>query len=374
MSKNLRCKLGVELLEDRCVPTANSVSLQAGVLSVVVNPNKAHTVVVSQPTAGTTEVALDNTAFTFDTPVTQINYNGGNKNDSFSNLTPIAGTLAFGNGNNLVYSKAAGETITAGNGDNYVQDQSGNSTVTLGNGNDNYYGGPGDTISVGKGNDVVYDILGVDTINVAAHKGTDYLFTNAQSTLNGAQASDRVAVFFAANRAAGSGTPVLDQGVLYFTANANGDTYTLNQVGNKLVATYNLNDGTGFHTQVFNRCQVKLVANFGGAGPDTFINNTDIPDVQYGQGGNNLLIGGFGAFDLEKAGGAAGNSEAIGRSPVFNDLNGAGSTAATTILIADPHAKNIFRTNNPADQIFGFDKNRDVFISPFDVSHELPSS
>ena len=174
-------------------------------------------------------------------------------------------------------------------------------------------------------------------------------------------------IFFAANRQAGSGTLVLEKGVLYFTANDQGDQFTLNQVGNKLVAVYNLNDGTGFHTQTFNKSQVKLIANFGGAGNDIFINNTDLPDVQYGQGGNNILMGGFGVFDLEKAGGAAGNSVAIGRSPVFNDLTGAGSTNATTILIANPDADNIFRTNNPADQIFGFVIGKDEFVSPFEL-------
>jgi hypothetical protein len=361
------CRLAVELLEDRCVPTVNAVVLQNGILSIAVDPNHAHNVAVSQPSAGTVQVLLDNTQFTLTAPVTEIDYTGGNKGDLFSNLTAIGGKLNFGNGDNTIYSKASGETITAGNGNNFLQDQTGGNTMTVGNGNDNVYGGPGDTINVGSGKDVVYDILGTDTINVAAHKDTDYLFTNAASTLNGAQANDRVAVFFAANRQAGSGTLVLDSGVLYFTANNNGDQYTLTQVGNKLVAIYNLNDGTGFHTQTFDTSQVKLVANFGGAGADIFINNTDIPDVQYGQGGNNVLMGGFGVFDLEKAGGAAGNSVAIGRSPVFNDLNGAGSTNATTILIANPEATNIFRTNNPADQLFGFVAGKDELVSPFEL-------
>lgn len=69
------------------------------------------------------------------------------------------------------------------------------------------------------------------------------------------------------------------------------------------MATFNLNDGAGFQTLVFNKSDVKLIANFGGAGNDTLINNTNISDVQYGAGGNNLVMGGFGALDLEKAGG-----------------------------------------------------------------------
>jgi hypothetical protein len=372
MMKSKHCKLGVELLEDRCVPTANSVLLQNGILSIAVDPNHAHTAVISQPSAGVVQVVLDNTQFSLNSPVTQVNYQGGNRGDNFSNLTSIAGTLTFGKGDDIVYSKAANEIISAGAGDNFVQDQTGGSNITVGDGDNNVYGGAGDTISVGSGHNIVYDILGSDTINVASHKGTDYIFSNAQSTVNGAQANDRVAVFFAANRQAGSGTLVLENGVLYFTANANGDQYTLNQVGNKLVATYNLNDGTGFQTQVFEKSQVKLLANFGGAGNDTFINNSNIADVQYGAGGNNLIVGGFGPLDLEKAGGAAGNSVAIGRSFDYNDVNGSGSTNASVVLIVNPFAKqNVVRTNNPADQIFGFRKKHDVFISPFGVGNAI---
>jgi hypothetical protein len=42
-------------------------------------------------------------------------------------------------------------------------------------------------------------------------------------------------------------------------------TYTLTQYGDKLVASCNLNDGNGVQHQVFNRADVKLIANLGGA-------------------------------------------------------------------------------------------------------------
>jgi Ca2+-binding RTX toxin-like protein len=375
MTKNQCRKLAVEILEDRCVPAANSVLLQNGILDIVVDPKSAHVTVVSQPAADTVKVVLDGSEYTFTDPVTQLNYQGGKRGDQFSNLTSIAGALNFGKGDDIIYSKAAGEVISAGEGNNFVQDQAGGSAITAGDGDNNIYGGAGDTITVGSGKNIVYDILGTNTINVAAHEGTDYLFTNAASTVNGAQADDRVAVFFAANRQPGSGTLVVENGVLYFTANANGDQFVLNQVGKQLVATYNLNDGAGFHTQIFDRSQVSLIANFGGAGNDTFINNTNIADVQYGAGGNNLLIGGFGPLDLEKAGGAAGNSVAIGRSHVYNDVNGAGSVNATCVLFVNPHAKtNVVRTNNPADQVFGFKDGRDVFISPFQLKGKKAKS
>ena len=76
--------------------------------------------------------------------------------------------------------------------------------------------------------------------------------------------------------------------------------------------------------------------------------------MQYGAGGSNLLVGGTGQLDLEKAGGgAATGSVAIGRSPVQNDLNGSGLTNTSNTLIFLDGAHNIARTNSPTDTIIG---------------------
>jgi hypothetical protein len=359
--------LHVECLEQRDLPSMMSpVSLANGILNIEVKPNRAHAVVVSSPTAGAVQVQLDGQPFTFNSPVTQINYQGGNRGDTFANLTTTNGTINVGDGTNVVYSKAPGETINAGNGRNVIQDQAGGSTITAGDGRNSIYGGPGDSISAGSGDNVIYDILGTNQISVASHNGTDYIFASASSNVSGVQDNDYFAQFFAAGRTAGSGTLVLDNGVLYFTANNAGDQFILTKVGDEYVANYNLNDGNGIQTQFFNTSDVRLVANFGGAGNDTFINNTRLPDVQYGAGGNNLLIGGRGPLDLEKAGGASGNSVALGRSPRYNDLNGSGTANAISTLIIDPNAHtNIIRTNNPNDQVIGFVDGQDFFVSPF---------
>ncbi len=372
MIKN-QSRLSVEILEDRCVPAGTSVALSGGILNIVADPLRAHTVVVSQPSANTTQVMLDNTLFSYDTPITKLNYQGGERGDKFTNNTGIGGTITFGAGADIVFSKAANQIISVGGGNNFVQNQAGGTTITAGNGDNNIYGGPNDTISVGSGKNIVYSILGPATVTIAPHQGRNFIFVSAAGTVNGATANDRVAVFFAANRTPGTGSLVLENGTLYFTANNNGNQFTLNAVGNKLVATYDLNDGTGVRTQVFNKSDVKLVANFGGSGNDVFINNSSVPDVQYGAGGNNLLIGGYGELNLEKAGGSAGTSVAIGRSPVYNDLNGSGSANITTTLILNPYAaQNVVRTNNPADVIFGFVENRDTFISPFQLKGKKP--
>jgi hypothetical protein len=367
-----RVTVGLENLEERALMSASSVTLQNGLLNIIASPNQQHTAIVSQTSSSAIQVQLDSQTYTFTDPVTQINYTGGNRGDNFQNLTTIGGFLAFGNGDNIVNSKAGGEAILVGNGKNFVQDFATGNTIVAGNGQNNIYGGPGDNIIAGSGNDIIYDILGSNQITVANHRGTDYIYSNATSTVTGAQARDKVAVFFAANRASGSGTLVLDSGVLYFTANNNGDTYTVNQVGNKIVATYNLNDGTGFHTQVFNKSQVQLLANFGGSGNDTFVNNTNIDDVQYGQGGNNVVVGGFGDLDLEKAGGASGNSLVVGRSSEYNDLTASLTAGATATLITNPFAQqNVARSVNPADVIFGLMQYNGTYIGPLPASQVL---
>jgi hypothetical protein len=374
MTRN-RKSFALEKLEERALLSANSVTLQNGLLNIVANPAEHHTALISQTANNAVQVQLDGHTFTFTDPVTRVNYTGGNRGDNVTDLVNVGGFFALGNGNNVINSKASGQTIVAGNGKNFIQDFAAGNTIVAGNGQNNIYGGPGDSIVAGSGRDIIYDILGTNTITIAGHAGRDYVFTSASSTVTGTTANDRVATLFAANRQAGSGTLVLANGVLYFTANNNGDSYVLNQVGNKLVATYNLGDGNGFQTQTFDRSAVNLIANFGGAGNDTLINNTSIPDVQYGAGGNNVVIGGFGALDLEKAGGASGNSLVVGRSSAYNDLTASLSAGATATLITNPNARqNVARSVNSSDVIFGLSSDNGVYIGPLNPNQIFSSA
>lgn len=303
---------------------------------------------------------------TFPTP-TRIHYLGGNTGaggDTFVNRTTIPGTLSFGKADNVVNTAAPGTTVLAGHGNNFVQDLAGSSVITLGNGNNNVQGGAGDVITVGSGFNIVYDIgPGNQVVNVAPHAGTDYLFVGPTTTLNGAQPNDRVARFFVPGRTIGSGTLVLDGTTLYYTASHAGDTYTANESGN-LIVVNTITNGVAAQT-TFLKSQVRLIANFGGAGADTFRNNTSIPDLQYGAGGQNVLVGGFGPLNLLKAGGAAGNSIAIGRSPGINDLSGSGVPGTSSILVGNAAAVlNVFRTNSAADLLVARRAN-DVLITLF---------
>src|SRR5262249_30025930 len=107
-------------------------------------------------------------------------------------------------------------------------------------------------------------------------------------------------------------------------------------------------------------------------------NNTNIPDLQYGQAGNNTIIGGFGALDLEKAGGASGNSLVVGRSMTYNDLTASLSPNATATLITNPLAnQNVARSVNPCDLIFGLLQFNGTYIgpqSPSQVFQQLSAS
>ncbi len=354
-------RLALEALEDRSLLTV-AFNLNGTVLSLIGAPNGPHNVLVRAAvnpttTAATVDVVADGVTRSF-AGLTQVNYNNLDQQtstvDTFTNrVATLPGTILAFNSHNDIYTIAPKSTVLVGNGNNNLQVTGGNSIETVGNGFNTVYGGPGDAISVGSNVNTVYDILpGTQTITVAPHTGVDHLFVGPQSTLIGAQAQDHVATFFVA-APLGSGTFAQQGGTLYFAANNNGDNVTFFPIGpGSVFVLYNLNNGAGYQTGVF--VGVNQIAAFGGTGADVFINNTSIDDVQYGAGGSNILVGGFGQLDLEKAGGqAATNSIAIGRSPVSNDLNGSGLTTTTTTLIFLAGNHNIIRTNSPTDVILG---------------------
>jgi hypothetical protein len=352
----MRGPLTLEALEERALLSVTAV-LSGTALSLTGDEGTSHTVLVRQTanTLGSFDVVADGVTTSF-TGLTQVNYQGSNQGNTFTNrVSTLPGLINVGNGYNIVYTIAKGSTVLAGNGSNILQVTGGNSTITVGNGNNNVYGGPGDTITIGNGQNIVYDILpGNTSVSVGQH-GTqvDHLFIGPQTVLSGAQAQDHVAQFFVA-APLGSGTFAQVGGTLYFAANNNGDTVSFYPLGpDSVLAFYNLNDGTGYQFAFF--FGVNQIAAFGGTGNDSFTNNTSIDDAMYGAGGSNVLVGGYGQLDLEKAGGqAATGSIAVGRSPEYNDLNGSGLTATTnTLIFTNPAAHNIARTNSPTDVVLG---------------------
>lgn len=362
--------LHLEALEDRQLLTVFS-SLSGNVLNLTALAGLPHNVLV-RPTANvpnSIDVLADGASQSF-TGVATVNYSETpgplpffRSSTTFTNRTTLAGTLTFGDGNNVVYTIAPGSRVQTGQGNNVLQVTGGNSTISAGNGNNSVYGGPGDVIQVGAGVNVVYDILpGTQTITVAPHTGIDHLFVGPQSTLKGALPQDHVATFFV-TAPLGSGKLAVNNNTLYYAASNAGDLFLVNQFGSQIFVTYGPQGNV--NTQVFAAGSFNQIAAFGGSGNDLFVNNTNIDDVQYGAGGVNFIEGGTGAFTLIKTGGtAAGGSVAIARSPVYNDINGSGNTTAANVLIfqGGSQAQNIVRTNSPSDVIIGF-KATDTLVS-----------
>lgn len=351
-------------LEERFLPSITAV-FDGQVLSLAArNDSPLHQVLIRPAqAAGGIEVIADGVISTYSLPA-RINYADTDNNSQLTNRTAIGGSYTLGDGSHIINTTAANSTIAAGDGNNFIQALAGNNLLTAGNGNNNIYGGPGDRIFVGSGQNIVYDILpGNQVITVAPHPGNvNYLFVGPQTTLIGAESQDQVARFFATGRGIGSGTLVLDSGTLYFTASHAGDTYVAQDFGGQIQVT-TISNGV-LDVRYFQRGDVRLIANFGGSGRDVFLNNTSIPDVQYGAGGTNVLVGGMGPLNLLKAGGAAGNSSAFGRSPLYNDLNGSGTLGVTSVLVGNAGSRNVFRTNSPTDVLVPRQRD-EVLISLF---------
>jgi hypothetical protein len=322
---------GLETLEDRSLMSASAI-LSNGVLTITGDANAANTALVTQSTGmgpTTTTVSLDGQKSTFTSPVQKIVYNGGNLGDTFSNETAVSAT------------------ITVGNGANYITDTGAASKIVAGNGANNIHASGKDTISVGSGANVIYDVAAPSNITLGAHSAStvDHVITTNGSTVTGAGANDVVVKYGAMGRQAGAGNLVLSNGVLYFTANNKGDNFTLNQVGTNLVATYNLNDGTGKHTATYNASDVKFLAGLGGAGNDNFVNDTKVGDsFVAGKTGYDMILGGTG-FNL-LVGGATGGI--VGGFGSYNDVSMAGPYG---ILIGNPTAGSfdLFRTLSAAE-------------------------
>lgn len=287
----------VEILEARFLP---AVSLLAGLLSVTVDTlGGLHKVVASPgPNPGDVSLSVDGVPQSFQ-GVTALDLRGAVLGSNYvENNTPLPATLT-GVGNK-----------------------------------DTLFGGTGpDTLVAGKGTEILYDLLGVNVV-LAKNGRPDRIFTNAASTVATdpgtslppgvvvrppVAARDAVVIFFAANRLPGAGTVIREGSVLYLTPPDTGTTTRLAPVLGGYLLTSNW-AGTQFFRGL------RSVAYFGGAGSDTFVNNTTLDTVAYGGVGvaSDVLVGGFG-FNILK--GLGGVDALVGRGTV-NDLSGSGSSVS----------------------------------------------
>ncbi len=167
-----------------------------------------------------------------------------------------------------------------------------NIVANLNNGNDNFQNNSGlpSVVFGGKGDDVIYNILSPTIIFAQDGKNElDRIFhgPNATTFLD---AKDREVTFFAPGRTIGSGSVVLDSGVLYVTPGPGASNLVLISVGNNLLLTGNLGTAQGTQTWTFNKNSVHTVAYFGSPQNDSLIVNTDIDVIGYGGAGNDVLV------------------------------------------------------------------------------------
>jgi Ca2+-binding RTX toxin-like protein len=211
--------------------------------------------------------------------------------------------------------------VNGGPGNDSVSNNTSVPSVVFGGlGDDTVFGGVGaDVIDGGAGRDVIYDLLGANVIN-ATDATRDRVYYSAASTVL-ADSFDQKVNFFAAGRAPGAGSVVFESGVLYITPDDDGSLATVTRRGNVTVVTL---DGVSR-----SYLGVGVVAYFGGAGDDRFMNQTGLDTVAYGGlGGNDTIVGGRG-YNLLKGGG--GDDTLVGRGS-FNDLAGNGGRDSLFII------------------------------------------
>jgi Ca2+-binding RTX toxin-like protein len=298
----------LEALETRNL--MSNAWLANGVLTIQGDLNSANSAHVSQSTMGgqtTTQVALDGKNYSFKAPVSRIVYHGGNAGDTYTDTTSL------------------NASVTAGNGNNYVTVGNGSDAIRLGNGANNVHTGSGhDSITVGSGANVIYDLAGSGSVTLGAHSSAtaDHVITRYGTMVSGAQAGDVVVSYGAPGRQPGAGNVVLSNGVLYLTASNMGENFDVRQVGNNLVVTYSLNNGTGSHTATFSASAVRFIAGLGGAGNDNFINETAVGDsFVAGATSCDIICGGRG-FNLLVGGSGGGVVQGLG---TYNDLSSLGN-------------------------------------------------
>ncbi len=262
--------------------------------------------------------------------VSRVSIFGGNGNDDITIKGFTDASVMGGNGDDTIQGGGGSDRLYGGNGNdiitNFVTDDNynpiGKGSIDLldgGAGNDSLWGGWGiqDTVLGGLGNDLIYDIVGGSNV-INGGAGDDWIVARTGVGLptdplnGGGLISDSVfldpvdihtVLFDAGTQASG---PVIIDRTLYVLNLGSGNV----QLDADGTLTYN-----GVQSQVSG---FDTVAGIGGAGVDTFTNNTNTFSVFYGQGGNDILTGGSNR-DLLKGGN--GNDTLNGRAG-WDDLSG----------------------------------------------------
>jgi Ca2+-binding RTX toxin-like protein len=361
MDLKMNRKIGIQKLEDRQMFAGDVVQLAGSQLSIC-GTNGDDVIQVDQiKGTNTVSVVVNGGDSQVYAGVKSLLIVGGNGNDDIAVNTYddadflISSLIAGGNGDDTIQGGGGSDVLDGGNGDdiltNFVTDENynpvgrGSLDVLLGgNGNDTLWGGWGiqDTLDGGNGDDSIYDIVGGRNV-VSGGRGDDFIIARSGAGLPtdplnnpGALVSDfvttdrsdsSVVLFDAATQAGG---PIVIGKTLY-VLNLGTGNIQIDQDGNTLTLNYNGQIST------YDARDITAIAGLGGNGNDTFTNNTSIAGVFYGQGGNDVLLGGDGRDVLK---GGNGNDVIDGRGGE-DDITG--DAGADTLLSAGDKKSDIVR-------------------------------
>ena len=247
-----RPRFALESLEGREVPA--SISLANGIVSI--NGDIGNNVAVVSQMGSVIQVHIDAVAANYAAAsVQQVNFYGGDGNDSFNNTTALT-AVAYGN--------------------------NGNDSLTGGSGNDILYGGAGDDVLEGRGgNDFLVGEAGNDTyVFSGTGLGSDTIIEPANSGIDTLDFSKFGPLFYAVNNPPAGISVNLGLTSKQVVGGADLSLTLTDAAGIDNVA------GSGFDDLITGNALNNSLAGNGGN------------DRIYGQGGNDYLDGGTGNDDL----------------------------------------------------------------------------
>jgi Ca2+-binding RTX toxin-like protein len=175
-----RCALIAELLERRELLSVNQILFDAVIQRInVVGTEDSDQVRVSYDSASVLRVRAESAdgvvERTFQTStVKALNFNGGDGNDRFENLTNVASTasggagddyLSGGNSSDILFGENGNDQLVGGQGTDQLFGGAGNDTLLGGSDRDSIYGDAGDDLLEGQaGDDSLHGGTGNDTL------------------------------------------------------------------------------------------------------------------------------------------------------------------------------------------------------------------
>lgn len=191
-SRNSNCRLAVECLQERVLPSTNLVFVNPG-HQLVIRGTTGNDVVQISQTPGQLRVDYNGQTFRFASKgVNVIDFNGQAGDDRFTNSSSVSVLANGGLGNDTLTGGTGNDRLLGGAGDDSLFGGGGNDALFGQNGNDVIQGGIGDdSIAGGAGNDDLQGQGGID--DITGDDGNDLIRGgNGDDHLHGGRGDDRL--------------------------------------------------------------------------------------------------------------------------------------------------------------------------------------